>query len=227
MSEVSRAVMSALTWGLGFAVPANQITVVQSRLSREDLRSLLGPETADPSAIPAVPESPPTGSPDPKSPVPDTGLLEFSLGGRQGEAPDGSEIAPGRLELKDLQLEKHPHGGFTISVRLADNDKTIAVEREAAGTEEDSLEVPASAALDVIQEFLRSGRTDGAEGRTQIPVCPPAPPFATRRGPSGGGGGGPRPPDPTDRCRLCRPWSRTGLRSWPRFKRPTRSCQAR
>ena len=161
VSEVSRAVMSALTWGLGFAVPANQITVVQSRLSREDLRSLLGSETADPSLTPVAPEGPPTGPHDPKSPVPDTGLLEFSLGGRQGEAPNGPEIVLGRLELTDLQLEKHPHGGFTISVRLADNNKSIAVEREAAGTEEDSLEVPASAALDVIQEFLRSGRTDG------------------------------------------------------------------
>ena len=161
VSEVSRAVMSALTWGLGFAVPSNQITIVQSRLSREDLRSLLGPEAADPSATSAVPESPPTAPADPKSPVPDTGLLEFSLGGRQGDALGEPEIVPGRLEIKDLQLERHPQGGFTISVRLADHDKSIAVERQAAGTEEDSLEVPASAALDVIQEFLRSGRTDG------------------------------------------------------------------
>ena len=161
VSEVSRAVLSALTWGLGFAVQSSQITVVQSRLSREDLRSLLGPETADPSPTPVVPESPPTGPLDPKPSVPDTGLLEFSLGGTQGEAPREPEPVPGRLELKDLQLEKHPQGGFAVSVRLADNDKSIAVEREAAGTEEDSLEVPASAALDVIQEFLRSGRTDG------------------------------------------------------------------
>jgi hypothetical protein len=161
VSEVSRAVLSALTWGLGFAVQSNQITVVQSRLSREDLRSLLGPEMADPSPTSVAPESPPTGPLDPQPSVPDTGLLEFSLGGTQGEAPGEPAPGPGPLELKDLQLEKHPHGGFTVSVRLADNDKSIAVEREAAGTEEDSLEVPASAALDVIQEFLRSGRTDG------------------------------------------------------------------
>ena len=138
VSEVSRAVMSALTWGLGFAVLANQITVVQSRLSREDLRSLLVPESADPSPTPVVPESPPTGPLDPKPSVPDTGLLEFSLGGTQGEAPGVPEPVPGRLELKDLQLEKRPHGGFAVSVRLADNNKSIAVEREAAGTEEDS-----------------------------------------------------------------------------------------
>ena len=73
----------------------------------------------------------------------------------------GSEINYRRLELQDLQLEKHPQGGFGISVRIADNDRSIGAQREAAGTEEDSLEVPASAALDVIQEFLRAGRDDG------------------------------------------------------------------
>ncbi len=161
VSEVSNAVLSALTWGLGLALQSNQITVVQSRLSRDDLKSLLGPETADPPPTDVAPASPPTGPTDPKRSVPDTGLLEFSLGGNQGEAPDEPEPMLGRLELKDLQLERHPQGGFAISVRLANINHSITVERDAAGTEEDSLEVPASAALDVIQEFLRSGRTDG------------------------------------------------------------------
>jgi hypothetical protein len=169
--EVSNAALSALTWGLGLALQPNQITVVQSRLSRDDLKSLLGPEAADPPPTGVAPtgvaptgvatESPPTGPTDPKPSVPDTGLLEFSLGGNQGEAPDEPEPMLGRLELKDLQLERHPQGGFAISVRLANINHSITVERDAAGTEEDSLEVPASAALDVIQEFLRSGRTDG------------------------------------------------------------------
>ena len=159
--EVSRAVMSALTWGLGFEVPSNQITVVQSRLSREELKALLGSETADPPPSPAAPEKPTTDRPGPKPSVPDTGLLEFSLGGTRGEPTGGSEIEVRRLELQDLQLERHPQGGFGISVRLADSDRSIGAQREAAGTEEDSLEVPASAALDVIQEFLRGGRDDG------------------------------------------------------------------
>ncbi len=161
VSEVSQAVMSALTWGLGFEVPSNQITVVQSCLSREELKALLLSETADPPPSPAGPEKPTSDRPDPKPSVPDTGLLEFSLGGTHGEPTGGSEIEVRRLELQDLQLEKHPQGGFGISVRLADNDRSIGVQREAAGTEEDSLEVPASAALDVIQEFLRGGRDDG------------------------------------------------------------------
>lgn len=160
VSEVSQAVMSALTWRLGFEVPSSQITVVQSRLSRKELKALLGSETADSPASAAAPEKPTTDRPDPKPSVPDTGLLEFSLGGTRGEQAGGSEAEFRRLELQDLQLDKHPQGGFGISVRLADNDRSIGAQREAAGTEEDALEVPASAALDVIQEFLRAGRDD-------------------------------------------------------------------
>ena len=55
VSEVSRAVTSALTWGLGFEVPSNQITVVQSSLSREELKALLLSETADSPPSPAAP----------------------------------------------------------------------------------------------------------------------------------------------------------------------------
>ena len=183
VSEVSRAVTSALTWGLGFDVPSSQITVVQSRLSRMDLQALLGTETADPPSTPVVPESPPTDWPDPERSVPSTGLpvvpenppidwpdpersarstglLEFSLGGADGETKSGSELDPRRLELQDLQLNKNPQGGFGILVRLAYNDRSVGARREAPGTEEDFLEVPASAALDVIEEFLRAGRED-------------------------------------------------------------------
>ncbi len=219
VSEVHRAVMSALTWGLGFDVPSNQITVVQSRLSREELHALLTSEMADPPPLPVEPEtadpppasvepetaglppvpveletdnpppspvesetadpppedwmiedqhpppvepeSPPPRRPDVQRSVPDTGLLEFSLGGAHGETTSRSELDLRRLELQDLQMDENPQGGFAISVRLADNDRSIGAQRDAAGTEEDLLEVPASAALAVIQEFLRAGRTDG------------------------------------------------------------------
>ena len=46
-------------------------------------------------------------------------------------------------------------------MRLANEDRSIGAEREAAGTGEDSLEVPANTALGVIQQFLRAGREDG------------------------------------------------------------------
>ena len=164
VSEVSRAVTSALTWGLGFQVPSSQITVVQSRLSREELHSLLGPEGADTDTgpLPTPPEAPPPKGEeaDPPPSVPDTGLVEFSLGGSGDEPVDGPGFEFRRLELQDLQLTKTPQGGFGISVHLADQNRSIGAQREAAGTEEDLLEVPASAALGVIQEFLRAGRKD-------------------------------------------------------------------
>ena len=186
VAEVSRAVISALTWGLGLDVPSDNITVVQSSLSRDELRALLlGSEMDDPPPVPVVQETPPTdstptdspptdspptdspptdsppsASPDPDRSVPDTGLLEFSLGGAQGEAIGQPEDLR-RLELEDLQLVKNPQGGFSISVRLADDGRSMGAQLEAAGTEEDLLGVPANAALDVIQQFLRAGREDG------------------------------------------------------------------
>jgi len=164
VSEVSRAVTSALTWGLGLQVPSSQITVVQSRLSRDELHSLLGPEGPDADRPPTttLPEAPPPQgkAADPQHSVPDTGLVEFSLGGSRDEPVDGPGFEFRRLELQDLQLTKNSQGGFGISVHLADHNRSIGAQREAAGTEEDLLEVPASAALGVIQEFLRAGRKD-------------------------------------------------------------------
>ena len=117
--------------------------------------------TADPTPDPVEPESPPPRRPDATRSVPDTGLVEFSVGGEHGEVMSRTGLDHRRLQLEDLELDKSAQGGFTISVRLADNDRSIAAQRDAAGTEQDLLEVPASAALEVIQEFLRAGREDG------------------------------------------------------------------
>jgi hypothetical protein len=88
---------------------------------------------------------------DPHPSVPDTGLVEFSLGGSGDEPLDGPGFEFRRLELQDLQMMKNPQGGFGISVHWADQNRSIGAQREAAGTEEDLLEVPASATLGVIQ----------------------------------------------------------------------------
>ena len=69
VSEVSEAVTSALTWGLGFDVPSNQITVVQSRLSREELQALSGLRTVDSAPTSVDPE---TTDPPPTSVEPET-----------------------------------------------------------------------------------------------------------------------------------------------------------
>ena len=72
VSEVSRAVMSVLTWGLGFEVSSNQITVVQSRLSRDELHALLGPGTANSAPTTVEPE---TADPPPAPVEPETADL--------------------------------------------------------------------------------------------------------------------------------------------------------
>jgi hypothetical protein len=199
LSEVSRAVTSALTWGFGFEVPPEQITIAQSRLSREELNILLGSPpvevptkpiepAAEPSGSAFVPVAlmeaparlpdleaspreagPPNseapiqdaGSPNPKAPAGDMGLLEFSLQGTSAAEVGAPEPQIHRLELQDLQLNRKPQGGFGILVRLTGNDRSIGAQRDADGTKEDALEVPASAALGVIQEFLRSADDDG------------------------------------------------------------------
>jgi hypothetical protein len=167
VSEVSRAVMSALTWEPGFAVRADQITVVQSRLSRRELRGLLGLETPDPE-----PPAAPTPEPgvDQRRPDSDSELSELDLGESDGVEAPGPEQELQRLALRDLQVHKNADGGFDILVRLTSKDRSIGAQRDAEGTEEDSLEVPASAALGVIEEFLRSGREGEAHAEGAVPA---------------------------------------------------------
>jgi hypothetical protein len=155
VSEVSRAVMSTLTWEPGFAVRADQITVVQSRLSRQDLQGLLGLEPPDPEPPAASTPEPGVDQQDPNS---DSELSELDLGESDGVVASGPEQELQRLALRDLQVHKNADGGFDILVRLTSKDRSIGAQHDAEGTEEDSLAVPASAALGVIEEFLRSGR---------------------------------------------------------------------
>ena len=67
-------------------------------------------------------------------------------------------------------MHKNADGGFDILVRLTSKDRSIGAQRDAEGTEEDSLEVPASAALSVIEEFLRSGREGEAHAEGAVPA---------------------------------------------------------
>ncbi len=58
-------------------------------------------------------------------------------------------------------MKRNESGGFDVLVQLNSSARSIGAQRDAEGTGGDSLEVPASAALGVIEEFLRSGPTDG------------------------------------------------------------------
>ncbi len=125
------------------------------RASNEESPALPGLETHPPLAS-FTAESPPPGLPDPSQSVPDTGLLEFGLDGMKRQIMVASELDLPRLELQSLELNRNPQGGFDISLRLGDDAHSIGAERKGAGTEDDLLEVPASAALGVIEEFLRA-----------------------------------------------------------------------
>ena len=118
------------------------------------------PETNRSSETKRSPET----KPSPEKPSPEVKRSPETAGVPESQRlPEKRSAEPDlqRLALRDLQLKKSPDGGFDILVRLTSSDRSIGAQRDADGTEEDSLEVPASAALGVIQEFLRSGRGDG------------------------------------------------------------------
>jgi hypothetical protein len=229
MSEISRAVTSALTAGLGFEVPADQVTVVQSRLSIDKLKDLVGSEAVAPAPAPPLPAEPlssppdpaepelsppepaepepsppdpvpPLSSPpdppligqhldvgrvtpdpdpdfwaqdpdadswahdpDPEPPAQDPELVEYGLDGSARVTQGGPDPDVQRLELQDLQVNRNPGGGFEILVRLTGNGRSIGAQREATASEQDSLSVPASTTVGVIQEFLKSENEEGAQ----------------------------------------------------------------
>ena len=161
MSEVSRAVMSALTWGIGLDVPPEQIMVVQSRLSRDELNDLLDRKKTESPTHGHSPEDRLLSPPSPQASFPDTGLLEFSIGECDSTAADRPDFDLRRFRLEDFRITKKRDGRWGVTVRLGANYNSIAALREGGETEADMLDVPANATLDAIQEFLHKQRTDG------------------------------------------------------------------
>lgn len=161
VSEVSRAALSVLTWGLGFDVAPERVIVVQSRLSRDELNNLLDRKKTE---SPTHGKSPEGRLPSPLGPqasVSATGLLEFSIGGSDGSESNRSELDRPRLKLDDFQILRRSEGGYAFGVRLREHGTSVPALREGGETEADMLELPANAALDAIQEFLRRQRSDG------------------------------------------------------------------
>ena len=111
VSEVSRAVTSALTWGLGFEVAPDQITVVQSRLSRAELKALLGPESAHPPLAapgPVAPETPAPRQPDPEPLIHNRRLMDFGLGGVGGGDEARTSIGDSTPRTSGPPVEQEP-----------------------------------------------------------------------------------------------------------------------
>jgi hypothetical protein len=156
VSEVSLAVMSALVWGLGFDVESGRVNVIQSRLPREELNSLLVPKKAESSTQEQGPDRVPPDPPSPETSIPDTGLVEFSIGGSKS-----TEFDLPRLKLHDLTISRRPEGGQGILVRLGINGLSATALSEGGDTEQDMLELPAKAAIAAIQELLQLRQGEG------------------------------------------------------------------
>ena len=154
-SEVSRAAVSALKWGLGLDVTSEQITVVQSHFSWDELSALMDRKKSGSRATGAVPEGSPPAPSGIKPSMPDTGLLEFSIGGSDVTARYRSDLDLPRLRVQHLDVARKPGGGFNVGLRLGENGNSVDVLREGGESEADMLELPACAALDAVQEFLQ------------------------------------------------------------------------
>ena len=161
VSEVSRAARSALTWGLGFDVAPEQIMVVQSRLSRNELNHLLVRKKTESPTHGHSPESRLLSPPAPQESDSDNRLLEFGIGGPDSTSSDRSELDRPRLKLEDFHISRRPEGGYGVGVRLGENGTSVPAVRVGGETEADLLQLPANTALDAIQGFLRKQRSDG------------------------------------------------------------------
>ncbi len=157
-SEVSQAAVSALTWGFGLEVTSEQITVVQSRLSRDELSTLLGRKKSGSRTTGSISDGDPPAPSSVKPSVPDTGLLEFSIGGSDATPRFRSDLDLPRLKVQHLDVARKPEGGFNLGLRLGENGNAVDVHREGGESETDMLEMPACATLDAVQESLQKQR---------------------------------------------------------------------
>ncbi len=161
VSEVSRAVTSALVWGLGFDVESDRVNVVQSRLPREELNSLLVLKRAESPTQEQGPDRVPPDPPSPETSVPDTGLVEFGIGGSNQRTNPVRELDFPRLKLHDLTISRRPEGGHGVVVRLGINGRSATALSEGGDTEQDMLELPAKAAIVAIRQLLQERQGEG------------------------------------------------------------------
>ncbi len=176
VSEVHAAVTSALLSGLGLSVPADRISVAQSRLTRDELYVLLGrdmggPEEDQPATSPtasqeAAPETESReGDTHRAGPVPPTAEdsappqmtvappPQSSGNGRVAAPPPVGAIAP-RLEFLNSHVVKDEAGRLDVGVRLGGEGGAVDSRREGLDSDEGLRELPAAATLEAVQDLL-------------------------------------------------------------------------
>ncbi len=178
VSEVHAAVTSALLSGLELSVPADRISIAQSRLTSDELYVLLGREVGGPeedqpgaSSTPSREAAPETESRDGDShgvgrahptaedsappqataaaPPPSSGNGRVAA-----HAPVGA-IAP-RIEFLNSHVVKDEEGRVDVGVRLGGDAGPVESRREGSDSEEGLRELPAAATLEAVQDLLGS-----------------------------------------------------------------------
>ena len=134
-SEVSRVVMTLLEEGLGLRVQSDQITVAQSRLSREELDRVLRPTS---------PSTPANGGTD----VTD---------GLQRASADASATVMSRPALVDLNIVAKMGGKQEVGVRIVGGGGSFDGRCEADGGGVALLRPLAEATLDAVGALMQRG----------------------------------------------------------------------
>jgi hypothetical protein len=138
--EVARLVKTLLEEGIGLDVRLDQITVVQSRLSEEELNRVLGRTSS--STSPASPNT---------SPAKDM---------THGPDATGADSSPvvSRLTLVDLHVVSTMGGKQEVGVRIAGGGGSVDGRSQVAGGGQALLRPLAQATLDAVARLTQRGR---------------------------------------------------------------------
>jgi hypothetical protein len=138
---VSRMVMSLLEEALGLTVRFEQVTVVQSRLSREELSSVLERTSASGSASASASASA-------------TESVAVAQAPPQAGAGGSSHVLS-RATLVDTQVVAKSGGGLEVGVRIVGGGTSIDRRRQVPAGDEDLLRVLAEATLDAVSGLMQ------------------------------------------------------------------------
>jgi hypothetical protein len=130
-------VISLLEEALGLTVRFEQVTVVQSRLSREELNSVLERTSASGSASESATES-----------------VAVAQAPPQG-GTDGSSQVLSRATLVDTHVVAKSGGGLEVGVRIVGGGTSIDSRRQVPSGDEDLLPVLAVATLDAVSGLMQ------------------------------------------------------------------------
>ncbi len=177
VSEVHAAVTSALLSGLELSVPADRISIAQSRLTRDELYVLLGREVGGPeedqpgtSSTPSREAASETESRDgdphggrAHPTAEDSAPLQATAAAPSPSSGNGlvaahtpvEAIVP-RLEFLNFHVVKDEEGRLDIGVRLGGDAGPVESRREGSDSEEGLRELPAAATLEAVQDLLGS-----------------------------------------------------------------------